>query len=194
MDFGVIGRAAGLFAVTNVDDLVVLALFFAQGAGHPGSARRVAIGQYAGFTAILAVAAAAASGAALLPARVLPYLGLLPVALGVRAAVRAWRHRHDPGDGKAGRGGGPGVLEVAAVTLADGGDNIGVYVPVFATAGVGGMTGYLAVFLVLVAGWLAAGRFFATRPAIAKALSRRGHFLLPLVLIGIGVLILLDGP
>jgi cadmium resistance protein CadD (predicted permease) len=66
-------------------------------------------------------------------------------------------------------------------------------VPVFATAGAGGMTGYVVVFLVLVAGWIAAGRYFATRPVIAQALSRWGHLLLPVVLIGLGVLILLEG-
>lgn len=54
------------------------------------------------------------------------------------------------------------MLEVAAVTFANGGDNIGVYVPVFATAGVGGMSVYAVVFLVLVALWYFAGRFFAT--------------------------------
>jgi cadmium resistance protein CadD (predicted permease) len=84
-------------------------------------------------------------------------------------------------------------LEVAAVTFANGGDNIGVYVPVFATADIGGMSVYAVVFLVLVAVWCFAGRFFATRPVIAKALSRWGHILLPLVLIGIGLLILVEG-
>jgi hypothetical protein len=64
---GVIGAAAGLFAVTNIDDIVVLSLFFAQGAGHRGSAARVVAGQYLGFTAILAVAIAAAVGATFLP-------------------------------------------------------------------------------------------------------------------------------
>jgi cadmium resistance protein CadD (predicted permease) len=47
------------------------------------------------------------------------------------------------------------------------------------------------VFLVLVGVWCAAGRFFATRPVVARALSRWGHVVLPAVLIGIGVLILL---
>ncbi|WP_245606523.1 cadmium resistance transporter [Streptomyces himastatinicus] len=89
--------------------------------------------------------------------------------------------------------GGPSPLEVAAVTFANGGDNIGVYVPVFATAGIGGMSVYAAVFLALVAVWCFAGRFFATRPVIAKALARRGHILLPLVLIAIGLLILIEG-
>ncbi|MFD5721580.1 hypothetical protein [Streptomyces sp. NPDC127036] len=37
MDLGIIGQAAGVFAVTNIDDILILALFFAQGADHPGS-------------------------------------------------------------------------------------------------------------------------------------------------------------
>ncbi|GAA2710357.1 hypothetical protein Apa02nite_082160 [Actinoplanes palleronii] len=194
VSLGIIGQAVGLFAVTNIDDIVILALFFAQGAGVKGATRNIAAGQYLGFTAIVAVAVAAAFGATFLPESAVPYLGLLPLALGVKAAVQAWRHRgDDDDDGPEAGSGGPGILEVAAVTFANGGDNIGVYVPVFATAGVGGMSVYVAVFLVLVAVWVAAGRYFATRPVIAKALSRWGHVLLPVVLIGIGLLIVVEG-
>ncbi|MFC9427602.1 cadmium resistance transporter [Streptomyces sp. NPDC056987] len=194
MDLGMIGQAAGLFAVTNIDDILILSLFFAQGAGHPGSARRIVLGQYLGFAAILAVAAVAAFGATFLPEAAIPYLGLLPLALGLKAAWQAWKQRSEENDEeKSPSGGGPGTLAVAAVTFANGGDNIGVYVPVFATAGVGGMSVYAIVFLVLVAVWCFAGRFFATRPVIAEALSRWGHILLPLVLIAIGLLILVEG-
>ncbi|MFD1321388.1 cadmium resistance transporter [Micromonospora sonneratiae] len=70
---------------------------------------------------------------------------------------------------------------------------MGVYVLVFAAAGVDGMSIYVIVFLILLAVWIAAGRFFATRPLIAKALSRWRHILLPVVLIGIGLLILIEG-
>ncbi|GIF04333.1 cadmium resistance transporter [Actinoplanes siamensis] len=187
-----IGQAVVLFAVTNVDDILILALFFARGAGHRHTTRDIAAGQYLGFTAILAVATAAAFGATFLPERAVPFLGLLPLALGIRAAVRAWRLRHDAGEDEEPRAGGPGPLQVAAVTFANGGDNLGVYVPVLATAGVGGMAAYLVVFLILVAVWVAAGRFFATRPPVARALGRWGHLLLPIVLIGIGLLILAE--
>ncbi|WHT23382.1 cadmium resistance transporter [Crossiella sp. CA-258035] len=193
MNLGLIGQAAVLFAVTNIDDILIMALFFAQGAGRRGTTRAITAGQYLGFAAILAGAVAAAFGATFLPDTVVPYLGLLPLALGVKAAVQAWRHRHDSDEVQGGRDSGPKVLEVAAVTLANGGDNIGVYVPVFATAGIGGMSVHVIVFLALVAVWVAAGRYFATRPAIAKALSRWGHILLPVVLIGIGLLILIQG-
>ncbi|GAA3247902.1 cadmium resistance transporter [Dactylosporangium siamense] len=193
MHLGIIGQAAGLFAVTNIDDLLVLALFFSQGAGHRGATRNIAVGQYLGFAAILVAAVAAAFGATFLPESVIPYLGLLPLGLGVKAAVQAWRHRGDADEETRAGSDGPKVLEVATVTFANGGDNIGVYVPVFATAGTGGMSVYVAVFLVLVGVWVAAGRYFATRPVIARALSRWGHILMPAVLIGIGVLILVEG-
>jgi cadmium resistance protein CadD (predicted permease) len=193
MSVGIIGQAVGLFAVTNIDDILILALFFAQGAGHKGTTRAVAAGQYLGFIGILAVAVPTAFGATFLPESAIRYLGLLPLALGLKAAVQAWRHRHDDEDQPQSRPVRPRVLEVAAVTFANGGDNIGVYVPVFATAGAGGMAVFVSVFLVLVAVWVAAGRFFATRPVIARALSRWGHILLPVVLIGIGLLILVEG-
>ncbi|KUL44467.1 cadmium resistance transporter [Streptomyces regalis] len=193
MNLGIVGQAIGLFAVTNIDDILILSLFFAQAAGHHGAARRIVLGQYLGFAAILAVAVAAAFGATFLPEEAIPYLGLLPLGLGLKAAWHAWQSRGNEDDEQEVTEGAPRALEVAAVTFANGGDNIGVYVPVFATAGVGGMSVYAVVFLVLVAVWCFAGRFFATRPVIAKALSRWGHILFPLVLIALGVLILVEG-
>jgi cadmium resistance protein CadD (predicted permease) len=198
-----IGQAIGLFAVTNIDDIVILALFFGQATGRTGVLRMV-VGQYLGFAAILVASIVGALGAGLLPETAIPYLGLLPLVLGLRAAWNSWReHRsrdsaaadtagRDDGDsGPAASG--PGAFTVAAVTLANGGDNIGVYVPVFATTGISGLLTYVLVFLVLVAAWCAAGYFFASRPIIAKALSRWDHILLPIVLIGIGLIILIEG-
>jgi cadmium resistance protein CadD (predicted permease) len=196
MNLALLGQAAGMFAVTNIDDLLVLAVFFGQAAGSHSDAWRVVLGQYLGFVAILAAAIVGALGAGLLPEKVIPYLGLLPLALGIRAAVNAWRERRNGGsddDQPIDGGNGPGVLQVAAVTFANGGDNIGVYVPVFAVAGIGGMTVYAVVFLIGVGLWCGAGWFLATRPVIAKALSRWGHIILPIVLIGIGLLILIEG-
>jgi cadmium resistance protein CadD (predicted permease) len=211
-----IGQAIALFAVTDVDDIVLLTLFFGLASGGRG-VLRVVIGQYLGFAAILAVAILGAYGARLLPEAVIPYFGLVPLALGLRAARTAWRERRtharapddsttandgspatDRPDAARGAGSeqgaaGPGVFTVAAVTLSNGGDNIGVYVPVFTATGAGGILIYVLVFLALVAVWCAAGIFFASRPLIARALVRWGHILLPVVLISIGLIILKNG-
>ncbi|WP_112134275.1 cadmium resistance transporter [Glycomyces dulcitolivorans] len=148
--------------------------------GRDDGDREPRASQYLGFAAILVVAIAAAFGATFLPEAAVPYLGLLPLALGIRAAWRAWRARRTQQQGEsddraAGRENGPRAGEVATVTFANDADNIGVYVPVFAAVGIGAMSAYVAVFLALVALWCAAGRYFATRPLIARALGRWGH-------------------
>jgi cadmium resistance protein CadD (predicted permease) len=195
VDLGVVGQAAGMFAVTNIDGMLVLALFFGQtGSGRAG-VTRVVVGQYLGFAAILIASIVGAMGAGLLPASAIPY-GV--AAAGVGCACRleslpgARHQRTGPrAVGPPGHPPGPGISAVATVTLANGGDNIGV--SVFAVAGASGMTVYVVVFLIGVAIWCADGHFVATRPLIAKALSRWGHILMPVVLIGIGALILIEG-
>lgn len=183
-----IWAAIGMFAVTNIDDMLVLAVFFGLAAGSRRAALHIVLGQYLGFGAILAVSVLGALGAGLLPQSAIPYLGLLPLLLGLRAAWQVVRADEDdaPAVKKV------GFAQVAAVTFANGGDNVGVYVPVFAVAG-GAMTGYVVVFLIGVAVWCAAGWFLAGRPLVAKVLARWGHLILPVVLIGIGLLILVDG-
>lgn len=193
---GIAAEAAGLFAVTNVDDILVLSLFFGRSAGQRGAARRITAGQYLGFTALLAVTVAAAYGATFLPRSAIAYLGLLPLALGLRAVWQAWEDRRhaDSGEQKHDRGqASPKALQVAAVTFANGSDNIGAYLPVFVKAGAAGIAVYAAVFLILVGAWCAAARFFATCPAVAKTLGRWGHILHPVVLIILGLLILIQG-
>lgn len=193
VDWALLCRAAAMFAVTNVDDMVVLAVYFGQAAGSRAAATRVVIGQYLGFAGILAVSVAGALGADLLPEKAIPYLGLLPLVLGLRAALAVWRHRgvEEPPPPASARG--AGVWQVAAVTFGNGGDNVGVYVPVFAVAGLGGMSAYVAVFVVGVALWCVAGWLFAGRPTVARVLARWGHLILPVVLIGIGLVILTEG-
>jgi cadmium resistance protein CadD (predicted permease) len=190
---GTVGQAAAIFVATNVDDVVILALFFGRAAGHRAATTAVVVGQYLGFVAILAGSVVAALGARLLPgSTTIAYLGLLPLLLGIYAAWEAWRSRGDDDDDVAG----PsqlGVLTIAAVTFANGGDNIGVYIPVFAVAGVAGMVTYVVVFLIGVAACCALGWYLATRPAIARLVARWGDVVLPVVLIVLGVVILVEG-
>src|SRR5215469_11522531 len=123
MNASIIVEAAGLFAITNVDDIVVLSLFFGRSAGQHGAARRIVAGQYLGFTAILAITVAAAYGATFLPESAIAYLGLVPLALGLWAAWQAWKHHRQGGSGEQQPGnqqGGQTVLQVAAVTFASG--------------------------------------------------------------------------
>jgi cadmium resistance protein CadD (predicted permease) len=187
-------QAAGLFMVTNIDDIIVLSLFFARGAGQRGTTAKITAGQYLGFGAILAAAVAVALGAqAFLPASAIPYFGLIPLLLGLRAAWQVWHRRGDDDDDDLDESKKVSVLTVAAVTFANGGDNIGVYVPVFLTVGPRAVIAYCLMFLALVIVLVLAARFIATRKPIAEVLERWEHILFPLVLIVLGVVILIEG-
>ena len=187
-------QAIGLFIATNIDDIIVLSLFFARGAGQPGTTARIAVGQYLGFAGILGAAVLVTVGAdAFLPPAVIPYFGLIPLALGLWAAWQAWRGDDDDDDDAKVAGKNVAVWTVAGVTFANGGDNIGVYVPVFLSVGPAAVVAYCIVFLVLVAALVMLAKFVATRPPIAEVLERWEHILFPIVLIGLGIAILVGG-
>lgn len=184
-------QAVGLFVATNIDDVIVLSLFFARGAGRAGTTRRIVVGQYLGFLGILGAALLATWGASLaLPESAIPYFGLIPLLLGLRAAWEAWQGEDDDelDDRKK-----VAPLTVAAVTFANGGDNIGVYVPVFLSVSPASILTYSAVFLLFVAVLVAIAKFVATRPGIDESLEKSEHILFPLVLIILGVVILVQG-
>ncbi|QGU05923.1 cadmium resistance transporter [Corynebacterium comes] len=186
--------AIGLFIATNIDDIIVLSLFFARGAGQKGTTLRILVGQYLGFVGILAAVILVMLGAdAFLPEQAIPYFGLIPLALGLWAAWHAWRGDDDDDDDAKVAGKKVGVLTVAGVTFANGGDNIGVYVPVFLNVENATVIIYCIVFLILVAGLVLLAKFVATRPPIAEVLERWEHVLFPIVLISLGIFILVSG-
>jgi len=176
---GLVVASIAAYAATDLDDIVVLALLFAAGR----SARDVVVGQYLGIAALLAVSAAAAAGLLLVPEEVVGLLGLIPLAMGVHGLLRRGAEEHAMAAGG-------GVIGVAALTIANGGDNVAVYVPYFATAGAGGMAVIVAVFAVLVAVLCVAARALGTHPVALSAVRRYGHVAVPLVLIALGVAIL----
>ncbi|MDN5552169.1 MULTISPECIES: cadmium resistance transporter [Janibacter] len=186
-------QAIGLFMATNIDDIIVLSLFFARGAGQRGTTTRILVGQYLGFAGILGAAVLVTIGAgAFLPSEAIPYFGLIPLILGLWAAWNAWRGDDDDDDAKV-AGKKIGAWTVAGVTFANGGDNIGVYTPVFLSVDPLAVVAYCIVFLALVAVLVALAKFVATRPPIAEILERWEHILFPIVLIGLGIVILVTG-
>jgi len=186
-------QAIGLFIATNIDDIIVLSLFFARGAGRPGTTAKILAGQYLGFVWILAAALMVTLGARwALPEEAIPYFGLIPLALGLWAAWEVYRGEGDYDDAAV-SGNSVAVATVAGVTFANGGDNIGVYVPVFLNISTPAVIAFCIVFIVLVAVLVAMAKFVATRRPIAEVLERWEHILFPIVLIGLGVAILVGG-
>jgi cadmium resistance transport/sequestration family protein len=183
-----ITSAAGVFAGTNLDDLVVLtALFLAARTQGKPPAWQIVAGQFLGFLGLVLVSKGAAAGLMIVPEQWVGLLGLIPFALGIRGLWRARSH-----DGNDSAPIASGLLGVASITVANGADNLGVYTPLFRTLGTGKILLTVAVFLVLLALWCAAGALLSSHKKVIDGLEKVGHLLVPVVFIAIGSWILIE--
>jgi cadmium resistance protein CadD (predicted permease) len=177
------------FLLTDIDDLLVLVAFFADRTIRP---RDVVIGQFAGIAALLAASALAMLFRLVVPAPVVGLLGLAPLALGVLETFEAVRGRRDGADRvpapKARRR--PGIAGVALVTIANGGDNLAVYAPLFASATPVRAAGLAGIFLVMTGLWLGLAWITVRNPLFGRHLSRWGRWMLPPALVLLGAWIL----
>lgn len=202
--FSVAIAAFSAFVATNLDDILVLMLFFSQVNASSETTmqpRHIIVGQYLGFVGLIGLSLPGFVGGRVLPEPWIGLLGLLPIVLGVRQLMQ----RGDAEEGEiqtvsdaavstqAGRWGfNPLVYKVAMVTIANGGDNISIYVPLFASTTWLSLGVTLTIFLGMVWLWCALARYLTAHPAIAPLLTRYGNQVIPYVFIALGVFILLE--
>lgn len=188
-----IAAAAGLFVATNIDDIVVLTVLFAVAARGTSQLRgwQIVAGQYLGLITLIVVSFLAALGLTIVPDEWVGLLGLIPLAIGVLALVRTLRGKGDDDEAESALKA-VGLLGVAGITIANGGDNIAIYTPVFRTMSTADTLITIAVFLVLLAAWCLLARAIGTNERVTEALEKVEHWLVPVVFIGLGIFILIE--
>ena len=140
---------------------------------------------------------AAAMASLVIPEGWIALLGLFPLVLGVQ---KLWHLRAGVREGTAGddardqeevleRRMHSQVFAVAGVTIANGGDNLAVYIPVFASS-LRAIPIHVLTFTVMTALWCIAGYALVNNALIGERIRRYGHIVLPVVLIAIGAWIL----
>ena len=186
-----------VFVATNVDDVLVLAAFFAD---STLVRRSIVVGQFVGIGTLVLASSAAALVGLVVPVGWTALLGLVPLLLGIRKVVALRKSAaRDVGDAetqriqleerKAERRTHSQALAVAGVTMANGGDNLVVYIPMFASAP-HIIPFYALIFAIMTGVWCALGFVLVSIPHIGHAIRRYGHVALPLVLIALGLHIL----
>jgi cadmium resistance transport/sequestration family protein len=193
------------FAATNIDDIVILMLFFAQ-VNASFRPRQIVVGQYLGFSVLIIASLPGFFGGLIVPRAWIGLLGLVPIAIGVTRLVNREKDEEvqavsdelNRSRGNNSLGStltsliSPQTLNVAAVTFANGGDNIGIYVPLFASSTLASLLVILGIFFLLIGVWCYIAYLLARQPAIAHVLTRYGKAVVPFVLIGLGIFILLE--
>ena len=176
----VVSASITTFAATNIDDAFLLTLFFARRI----SPRRIVAGQYLGFAAIVGISLIGVGGTLAIPHRWIHFLGLLPLALGIKRLFQARRT-----DSKEHCASTESVASIAVLTLSNGADNISVYVPFF-VLGRANLVLILTVYAVLVASWCFVGWWLGSHPIVLRLVDRWGHRAVPLVFVGMGIYVL----
>jgi cadmium resistance protein CadD (predicted permease) len=172
--------STGAFVSTNIDDLFLLVGFFSDRSFSRGL---IFAGQIVGMAIIVAISLAAASAALAISPQRVGLLGVAPIVIGIGKLLRL-------GKEEEGQTTAVGILQVAAVTVVNGGDNIAAYTPIFATQASRDMIATLAIFALLTLVWCFVALGLVRHTALGKPLRRYGHVLLPFILIGLGGLIL----
>jgi len=190
------------FAATNIDDIIILMFFFSQ-VNAKFRIRDIIIGQYLGFTTLILLSLPGFFGGMIIPKTWIGLLGFVPIAIGLQQlfnsdddeseiqtvsdqinqhAIRfPFSHILTPQ-----------TYSVAAITFANGGDNIGIYVPFFASLNLSSLLIVLTIFFILVGVWCAIAYGLSRHQLIGKLINTYGKKLVPYVLIGLGLFILWD--
>ncbi|MDY7048956.1 MAG: cadmium resistance transporter [Microcystis panniformis WG22] len=209
-----ISTGVAAFVATNLDDILILTILFSQ-TGKLFRRRDIVIGQYIGFILLVIASLAGFFGCFLIPTPWIRYLGLVPVILGIFSLLKEEEEEEEPENVEVDLEGAKnspfGVAQgkpfglaqgkpfggwfdsrtysVVALTVANGSDNIGIYVPLFASSTVTSLIVIVSVFLILVGVWCAIAYGLTSVPTIATILTSQGSTFVPCVLIGLGIFI-----
>lgn len=205
------------FASTNIDDIFVLMLFFSQ-INNDMKIQHIVIGQYLGIAALTTVSIIGALGVSIIPHEYVGLLGLIPIYLGIKAYVDHKKENKDnENTGQQENQNhennkleettdiqenhiltfiksfiNPSIVKVVGVTLANGGDNIGIYIPIFTGMSLIGILVTLIIFMFLIAIWCFIGLKLAEHPFVQRNIEKDKNILVSIIFIGLGIFILME--
>ena len=167
---------------TNIDDIFVLMILLASAMG--GAKRKLIAGHFLGVGLIAVISMLGAVGLQNLPLKYVGILGLVPIALG----IKAWHERDD----ETVEATAVGLLSMTMITLGNGADNVGVYIPLFTSFSSAERIGAVIIFAVMTALWVWLANGLAAFPKVKSVIETYKAIAIPVVFIALGVFIILD--
>ncbi|WP_413173012.1 cadmium resistance transporter [Anabaena azotica] len=194
-----ISTGAAAFSATNIDDLVILTLFFSQ-VNVKFRRWQIIIGQYVGFTALILASLPGFFGGLILPRPWIGLFGLVPIIIGIKSLLTSEIEESDDVDTETdvshqsllAKFFNLQTYSVAAITFANGTDNISIYVPIFASSSWQSLLVILGVFFLLVGVLCYVANRLTHNQAIAHIFTKYGNRFMPYILMGLGAFIFLD--
>jgi cadmium resistance protein CadD (predicted permease) len=179
------------FASTNIDDIFILTLFYGN---KKFKDREILAGQFLGITSLIIISLIGSLVGLFIEQAYIGIFGVVPIYLGAKGIWRLIINRKESDQVEI-KNKDPrknNVLAVAGVTVANGGDNIGIYIPLFATLTWTNKVTMITVFLVMTLLWCLTAKYFTRHPYVARTVDKYGHLITPFVLLLLGLYILYE--
>lgn len=187
------------FIATNIDDLVILLVFFAQ-ADDNLQPWQIVLGQYLGFTILVILSLPGLLSGLIIPTNWISLLGLIPLSIGISSLVNQEKDTNLSAEinteitpfasSSQSNFLNSQIYTIALITIANGSDNISVYIPLFSTNKLDSFLVIIVVFFLLLSVWCYAAYKLTHQKQIANFLTNYGSYFVPFVLMGLGVVII----
>lgn len=185
--------ASAVYISTSIDYLFILLIIFSQSHTKKGL-RQIYWGQYLGTGILVMVSLFAAYVLNFIPQDwIIGLLGLIPIYLGIRVAVTGEEEEEEEVAEKLeARGTSRLFWTVALITIASGGDNLGIYIPYFASLSVSEIIIALVVFVISIALLCFISYKLAKISFVSTTLEKYERIIVPIVFIGLGIFIMIE--
>jgi cadmium resistance protein CadD (predicted permease) len=181
------------FVSTNIDDIFLLIVFFSNVLRYP--LYQVIIGQYVGMGLLVTISIIFSLVSLVIPSFLIGLMGFVPIVIGIKKLIEKHNKEKNPFKNKNHNKSTSllSFVSVAAVTVSNGGDNLGIYTPIFAVYNsIDQLIIFIAIFMIMTALWCSIGFYLVNHSFLANRIQYIGHIVLPFVLIGLGLYIIID--
>jgi len=189
------------FVSTNIDDIFLLIVFFSNVLRYPPY--QIVIGQYVGISLLVTISIIFSLVSLVIPSFLIGLMGFVPIIIGIKKLIEKHNQeklmRIDSTNTNSFKNQNKSstsllsFVSVAAVTVSNGGDNLGIYTPLFAVYNsIDHIIIFIAIFMIMTALWCSIGFYLVHHSFLANRIQRIGHIVLPFVLIGLGLYIIID--
>lgn len=185
--------AIGVYISTSIDYLIILIILFAQ-LSRNKQKWHIYAGQYLGTGLLIGVSLVAAYIVNFVPeAWMVGLLGLIPIYLGIRFAIVGEGEEEEEiierlEQSKANQL----FWTVTLLTIASGGDNLGIYIPYFASLDWSQTLVALLVFAIGIIIFCELSRVLSSIPLIFETIEKYERIIVPLVFIPLGLYIMYE--
>lgn len=186
--------AIGVYISTSIDYLIILIILFAQ-LSRNKQKWHIYAGQYLGTGLLVGASLVAAYVVNFVPeAWMVGLLGLIPIYLGIRFAIVGEGEEEEEEiierfeQSKANQL----FWTVTLLTIASGGDNLGIYIPYFASLDWSQTLVALLVFAIGIIIFCELSRVLSSIPFISETIEKYERIVVPLVFITLGLYIMYE--